>query len=440
MKKYDWNQLKGDMLFAWQQCIDEGLAVEQFKNECKLCDESEKYSEQDAEKLYEKMLNSKMRKDFPFYEPNDFDEILSECTFSDKIYRSNITPDKIKGAWAGRICGCMLGKPLEGQPLNYRNKVFKAANNLPITRYLYKKETPIEVFEEKEHYDNCFFVDNFCVMPGDDDTNYTVLSMRLYEKYGENFTSDDVLDFWLLQLPFLAVCTAERVAYKNALHGIGAPQSALINNPYREYIGAQVRVDFYGYVHHGQPEKAIFAAWKDGRISHVKNGLYGGMLIAAITSLATCFDNTYDLVKRALDYIPKNSRLKKYCNDVITLYDSGEDFDGVLNYIRTQFPNETNLHTWVHVIPNALIVISALLYGKSDFSKSITLAVSAGFDTDCNGATVGSIVGLMNGFSKIDEKWYTPINQRTKTNLSDVPEISFDQLTERTLKIINSLN
>ena len=43
MKKYDWNQLKGDMLFAWQQCIDEGLAVEEFKNECKLCDESEKY-------------------------------------------------------------------------------------------------------------------------------------------------------------------------------------------------------------------------------------------------------------------------------------------------------------------------------------------------------------------------------------------------------------
>ena len=55
MKKYDWNQLKGDMLFAWQQCIDEGLAVEEFKNECKLCDESEKYSEQDAENLYEKM-------------------------------------------------------------------------------------------------------------------------------------------------------------------------------------------------------------------------------------------------------------------------------------------------------------------------------------------------------------------------------------------------
>ena len=64
-----------------------------------------------------------------------------------------------------------------------------------------------------------------------------------------------------------------------------------------------------------------------------------------------------------------------------------------------------------------MIVVTALLYGKGDFGKSLCLAVQSGFDTDCNGATVGSVVGMMTGASHIGEEWTMPVNNKINTSV-----------------------
>lgn len=64
-----------------------------------------------------------------------------------------------------------------------------------------------------------------------------------------------------------------------------------------------------------------------------------------------------------------------------------------------------------------MIVAAALLYGNGDFGKSICMAVETGFDTDCNGVTVGSILGMRNGKGGIDNVWTEPIGDRLETTL-----------------------
>ena len=71
--------------------------------------------------------------------------------------------------------------------------------------------------------------------------------------------------------------------------------------------------------------------------------------------------------------------------------------------------DEWDKHDAVHTISNAELVAAALLWGDCDYSKTICLAVQCGFDTDCNGATAGSIVGMMVGCDGIDKKWTDPI-------------------------------
>lgn len=43
----------------------------------------------------------------------------------------------------------------------------------------------------------------------------------------------------------------------------------------------------------------------------------------------------------------------------------------------------------IHTINNTALVVAALVYGKGDFEQSIGMAVLGGWDTHCNGATIG---------------------------------------------------
>ena len=53
-----------------------------------------------------------------------------------------------------------------------------------------------------------------------------------------------------------------------------------------------------------------------------------------------------------------------------------------------------------------------LYYGDQGFEEGIVTAVRSGWDTDCNGATVGSILGLKIGAQNLPNKWIDVLNDR----------------------------
>ena len=64
--------------------------------------------------------------------------------------------------------------------------------------------------------------------------------------------------------------------------------------------------------------------------------------------------------------------------------------------------------------------------------KTITYAVMGGWDTDCNGATVGSILGVLHGAHALPEKWIKPLNNKIRTSLHGFDRSTFSDLAERT--------
>ena len=78
----------------------------------------------------------------------------------------------------------------------------------------------------------------------------------------------------------------------------------------------------------------------------------------------------------------------------------------------------------------------ALLYGEGDFGKTVCLAVQTGFDTDCNGATAGSIFGLAYGRDAIDEYWTKPFKGRLYTYIFGADSVMIEDCVEKTLKHI----
>ena len=96
--------------------------------------------------------------------------------------------------------------------------------------------------------------------------------------------------------------------------------------------------------------------------------------------------------------------------------------------------NEREGHDWCHTISNALIVAAALLYGKGDYGKTICLAVQTGFDTDCNGATVGSVIGMIGGTAAIGKEWSDPINNMLDTNIFGVGRVKISEMAKKTME------
>ena len=437
-----WEMYSSQLNNEYLQCIDEGKDISVYKP---LMDsisgmETSVYKEQLADVVYNIIQNAPMQKDYPYNEPDDLASIQAlsktDAQYTFDMIPVNVLKNRIKGAWVGRIVGCLLGKTVEGIRTNELIPLLKETGNYPMHRYIQKSDMNEEIYNKyKYNLRNRCYADDIDHAPSDDDTNYTVLSAIIIDEYTDDFTSSNVAKAWLEKQPKNAYCTAERVAYLNFIKGYMPADSAIYKNPFREWIGAQIRADYYGYINPKDPDKAAFMAWKDARISHVKNGIYAPMLIASITSVAAYCDSMKQAVVVGLEQIPTTCRLHKAVTKILKQYENNVPCEKVFDGIHIEF-DEYCGHHWCLAISNACIVIASLLYGNGEFARSICLAVQTGFDTDCNGATVGSITGMRCGINQIPEIWTKPINNKLDTSIFGVGTINVDYVCDLAMKHI----
>ena len=119
-------------------------------------------------------------------------------------------------------------------------------------------------------------------IPEDDDLNFTMLALAMVERHGDKLATADVAQAWLDNLPAGRVFTAERAVYRNLLLGIEPERAAVVRNPFREWIGALIRADLYGWAHPGDPSAAARLADADASLSHRGDGVYGARWVAGM--------------------------------------------------------------------------------------------------------------------------------------------------------------
>lgn len=429
------------LMVEYAQCIDEGKDIEKYRG--LLLEVSKlpvsKAREDIADIIFNQLYSAGQAPGYNFLEPSDLAGIkkLRKGNFP-AVPQPVDLESKIRGAWVGKVCGCLLGKPVEGIELSEFHKLLKLTNNYPLSRYILSEEITPEILNEIQFNlkrRSNLYVDEANYAPPDDDLNYMVLAMKTIELYGKEFSTLDIATVWINSQPKTDYFTAERIVYRNLTLGYIPLASAEYKNPYREFIGAMIRGDYFGYLNPGNFEQAAEMGWRDGRLSHVKNGIYGEMFSAAMLAAAAVFNDTRTVIDCALGEIPVTSRLYEKIAAVLAAYESGISFDKWYASFFRRY-DETDEYTWCHVIPNAEIVVASLLYGGGDFSRSICLAVGAAFDCDCNGATVGSVLGMMNGIKSIPEHWYKLFNNTLATTVKGMERVTFDEATAMTLKHI----
>ena len=416
------------------------------------------------EDVHAQLLALPVRDDFPFTEPDDLRSILALRESSPRA-RSLAAPlddatleHKLHGAWLGRSIGCALGKPVE-YFMDVRNGLSSWERQKAYLTGVSSAEWPLrDYFPERSPAEDVTGVsacplstrEHISFMESDDDIRYTVLAQQMLENEGAHFTSESVARVWLRSLPYDLVFTAETQAYRNIVMGANQLRSKQYEdwphqvdwrwvshhlNPYREWIGAQIRVDSYAYAAPGRPQLAAEFAYRDARISHAKNGVYGAMFCAAMIAAAFSTSDVMDVIEAGLEQIPATSRLYADVRTTLEICAAhGNDFDEFEAVIRA-LHSEFGHYDPVHTINNAALCVAALVLSGGDFHRAVTFAVMGGWDTDCNGATVGSIVGAMLGASGIPEHWSGRLNDTLLSMVPDYHPIAISECARRSLAI-----
>jgi hypothetical protein len=354
--------------------------------------------------------------------------------------------DRFHGAWTGRAVGCALGKPVEWMGMT-RGAEGVVIGRRQIRTYLERRgDWPLtDYFSGQDLGDGLGVIcppsqrEHIAFMEPDDDIHYTLVGLGVVEEHGPDFTWEDVARYWLAHIPVQAICTAEAQAIENvqlmSKHGtqwrsIATPELTRVHrNPYREWIGAQIRSDGWAYVCAGRPSLAAELAHRDACWTHVRNGIYGEMLFAAMQAAAFVESDPRRLVEIGLSEIPRDCRLAVAIRDCLDWIDTEPDFESCAARVESTFAGMSPVHT----INNAVLCVLSLFYGSMEPDPSICTAVMCGMDTDCNGATVGSIVGAAAGRRAFGGSLADRLNDTIKPAVIGFTDVTMRELAERTL-------
>ena len=359
-------------------------------------------------------------------EPSILSEIISKSFFQEINCDVEDYYKRLKGAINARFAGCTLGVPVESYQIQEMEKIAKDTNTpFPPTEYWHDVINPdgIQYGVDKR---STYTLKGLNCVPVDDDVTYTVLNVLLLEKYGKDYSLDDVAQLWKDVLPY--ACTAEECALDELSKGVKASEVAN-NNPFIEWIGAAIRADAFGYVFAGRPHLAAIASYNDAYLTHRRNGIYGEMFLAASIAAAFTANDVLSALKVGSNYIPKNSRLKKHLDWAFGM--EVANFKEARSLLDERFKG---MHP-VHTINNMCAIVFAAKLGENDFDKTISTIVAMGLDNDCNGASLGSILGAILTIDNIPSKWYANFNDALHTYIKGYEVLSLEAFVKQTLEL-----
>jgi ADP-ribosylglycohydrolase len=340
-----------------------------------------------------------------------------------------LPPDYAERVYAGvlgKIIGVYLGRPFEGWTYD------RIMAELGEIQYY--------VHEQR----------NVPLIVTDDDISGTFTFLRALPDYGNTrgLTVAQIGQSWLNYIIERRTIlwwgglgnSTEHTAYLRLKQGIPAPKSgsiALNGKVVAEQIGAQIFIDGWAMVAPGDPELAADLARRAASVSHDGEAIYGAQVVAAMEAQAFVESDLNKLIDTGVSVIPHESVICRMISDIREWHVQEPDW-------RTTRERIAGIYGYdkyggnCHIVPNHALIIHALLHGDGDFQKSLTIVNTCGWDTDCNSANVGCLLGIRNGLNGIESgpDWRGPVADRMYLSTADGGRAITDAVTE-TYHVVN---
>jgi len=273
--------------------------------------------------------------------------------------------DKVLGGWVGKCAGGILGAPIEG----------------------YKRFNDIEISDK-------LFETNFA----NDDLDLQVLWLDMVMQKSVHIREKDFANHWLNHVGF--PWNEYGITTRNLKVGLLPPESGRLNNHYWDRsMGCPIRSELWGMLCPGMPEASSFYAQMDGSIDHFGFSVQAEQYFSACASIAFIENDITIVLKKALDYIPKNDCMYKLVESV-TEWHSNCPKEIIPKKIKSYYGDAD----FTSAPMNIAFTILALLNSNNDFN-CIVEALHYGHDADCIVATAGALIGIIKGYTAIPDIW-----------------------------------
>jgi ADP-ribosylglycohydrolase len=313
--------------------------------------------------------------------------------------------NKVYGCWLGKNAGGTLGTPLESG---------------------WGKEEMFDVWWYPKLQEGG--------LPNDD-LELQLIWLQALEERGLDITARDLAEYWLDCIVYNF--DEYGLNKTNLKKGLVPPVSGYFNNWFKHCMGSPIRSEIWACIAPGLPNVSAKYAYEDAIVDHAGGeSVYGEIFNAVVESSAFIISDKMKLLEIGLSFIPENCETAKAIRNAITAYQKGMDWKEARNFVLRNSYSPIAQYSPVNLGFQTI----GLLYGE-DFGDAICKAVNCGYDTDCTGATLGSILGIILGKDGLPSKWIEPLSDKIVTNASwggikNVKEPKdLDELTRRVCKI-----
>ena len=305
---------------------------------------------------------------------------VSVSAHADRTLLADDYLDKLRGMWLGQILGNYAGRATEG---HFRIPGGNPADDVPFV-----------------------FADPW---QGDDDTSLEYLNMRVLEG-NSSPSATDIAAAWQTHVPVPAFYIANRQARWLIDDGLVPPETgSLAYNMHWYAIDSQITTEALGAAAPGMRQRAADLAGEFGSVSNEGYALHAAQFYAAMYAGAAFESDVETLVEMGQQVVPATSRTHQIIQDVRDWY-AQDQADGTLDWRATHVSifnkyvgggSNNRYRDWIESSVNTAMTTLAILYGGGDFEETVKIGVLAGFDCDCNPATAGGLIGLIDGYSNL---------------------------------------
>lgn len=326
--------------------------------------------------------------------------------------------DKIRGGWAGQMIGVAYGAPTE----------FKSNGKIGEWDLTWKDG----MLENTIHQDDLYVEMTFAKVMDDFGLDAVVA------QYGEAFKNSKY-HLW----------HANAGARRALNQGVSAPWSGHPKyNFHANDIDFQIEADFIGLMCPGLPRESNKYCDRVGRVMNYGDGLYGGMFVCGMYSVAYFESDPRRVVEAGLACIPAKSEYGRLIADLLAWHaQHPSDWRRVWQLVQDKWDRDDPCPDGflapfnIDAKLNGAYIAFGLLFGGGDFEKTMEISTRCGQDSDCNPSSAAGILGVMLGYDRIPAKFKTemPAIENKKFSYTDYSFNDIVKSTEaRALKIIRA--